>query len=89
MRKLVLYQIIKFQNIDKDWYEKVGIVVCIRLNCKNMPEGDYGRKHKIFERYVDDPSCTAKDDPSELLQEVNDLHPNLKFTIDTLNDKHE
>ena len=89
MRKLVLYQIIKFQNIDKDRYEKVGIIDWLCLNCKNMPVGDFGRKHKIFERYVDNPSCTAKDDPSELLQEVNDLHPNVKFTIDTLNDKRE
>ena len=48
-----------------------------------MPAGDYGRKRKLFERYVDDIICTIKDDPKKLLQEVNDLHPNLELTPET------
>ena len=59
------------------------------MNSKNLPVGDYGRKRKLFERYVDDIICTVKDDPIKLTQEVNDLNPNLEFTLKILNDMSE
>ena len=57
------------------------------MNCKNIPVSNYGRKRKLFERYVDDIICTVKDDPNKLLHEVNDLH--LTFTLEILIDKRE
>ena len=48
-----------------------------------MPIGDYGRKRKIFERFLDDIICTVKDDPNKLLQAVTDLHLNLEFALET------
>ena len=54
-----------------------------------MPLGDYNRKWKLFERYVDDIVCAVKDDPKKLLQHVSDLQLNLEFTLEALNDKCE
>ena len=54
-----------------------------------MPVGNHGRKRKFFERFVDNITSTVKDNPNKLLQEVNDMHPNLEFTHEILKDKHE
>ena len=77
------YYHIKFQKMDKEHYAKFGDVVWMCMNCKKLPVGDYGRKRKLFERYLDDIICTVKNDPNKLLQEVNDLNPNLEFTLKT------
>ena len=54
-----------------------------------MQVGDYDRNLNLFKRYVDDSIFTITDNPNKLLQEVNDLHPNLEFTLETQNDKSE
>ena len=46
-------------------------------------------KGNFSEIYVDDIICTAKNEPIKLLQEVNDLNPNLEFLPETLNYKRE
>ena len=64
---------IKCQNKNKQ-NGKLGMSFGC-LNYKNMP-GDYGRKRKIFERYLDENICTVKDNPYKMLQDANDLHTN-------------
>ena len=83
-------EMVPFHKPKKDikQFDKSGEVVWICMNCKNMPEGDYGGKRKL-EEYVDDIICTVKNVPSKLLREVNDLPPNLEFTFEALKDKRE
>ena len=65
--------------MDQEHYAKFGDIVWMCMNCNNLPVGDYGRKRKLFKRYLDDLIiCTVKDDPNKLFQEVNDLNPNLE-----------
>ena len=46
-----------------------------------MQVGDYDRNLNLFKRYVNDIIFTNKDNPNNLRREVNDLHPNLEFTL--------
>ena len=39
---------------------------------------------QVFDRYVDDIVRTVKGDPQLLLQQANKLHPNLQFTLETM-----
>ena len=42
---------------------------------------------KAFLRYVDDFVRTVRGDTTELLEAVKNLHPNLQYTLETLDDK--
>ena len=43
---------------------------------------------KVFLRYVDDIQRTVRGDTKGLLDAVNNLHPNLQFTLETTDDKN-
>ena len=80
MRELVPYQM---PNCRQRAIRKIRRCRWDMSKLQNMPVGDYCRKRKLSERYVDDNICTVKDNPNKLLQEVNNLHPNLDFTLES------
>ena len=49
---------------------------------------NHSSETKVFLRYVDDIVRTVRGDTKELLDVVNNLHPNLKFTLETTDDKN-
>ena len=50
--------------------------------CRENDKTDinHSSETKFFQRYVDNIVRTVKNDTKELLDSVNDLHPNLQFT---------
>ena len=54
----------------------------IRLTSTICPQQNF------FLTYVDDIVRTVRSDIKELLEAVNDLHPNLQFTLETTDDKN-
>ena len=49
---------------------------------------NHSSKTKIVLRYVDDIVRTFRGDTKELLDAVDNLHPNLQFTLETTDDKN-
>ena len=59
------------------WYSRKSIA--IREKNKSVQQA------KLFLRYVDDKVRTVTSDPEKKLRAANFLHPNLQFTMETLN----
>ena len=58
--------------------------------CRENDQTDinHSSETKVFLRYVDDIVRTVRRDTKELLDAVNNLHPNLQFTLETTDDKN-
>ena len=57
--------------------------------CENdQTDINHSSKTEVFLRYVDDIVRTIRGDIKELLDEVNNLHPNFHFTLETTDDKN-
>ena len=58
--------------------------------CRGNDNTDINRSSetKVFLRYVDDIVRTVRGDTKELLDAVDNLHPNLQFTLETMDDKN-
>ena len=60
---------------------------CAHSAVKMMTDIDHSSKTKVFIRYVEDILRTERGENKELLDAVNNLHPNLQFTLETTDDK--
>ena len=49
---------------------------------------NHSSETKVFLRNVDDILRTIRGDTKELLDAVNNLHPNIQFTLETTDDKN-
>ena len=58
--------------------------------CRQNDQTDinHSSETKVFLRHVDDIVRTVRGDTKELLDAVNNLHPNLQFTLETTDDKN-
>ena len=56
--------------------------------CRENDQTDlnHSSETKVFLRYVDNFVRTVRGDTKELLNAVNNLHPNLQFTLETKDD---
>ena len=59
--------------------------------CRKIDQTDINQSSetKIFLRYVDDIVRTVRGETKELLDAVNNLHPNLQFTLEITDDKKQ
>ena len=58
--------------------------------CNRIPHATQTEEAKFFKRYVDDIIRSAKSDEIDrILEMANNLHPNLEFTIEKLNEANE
>ena len=58
--------------------------------CRENDKTDinHSSETKVFLRYVDDIVRTVRGDKKELLDAVNNFHPNIQFTLETTDDKN-
>ena len=49
---------------------------------------DHSSETQVFLRHVNDIVRTVSDDSKDLLDAVNNLNPNLQFTLETVDDKN-
>ena len=58
--------------------------------CRENDQTDinHSAETEVFQRYVDDIVRSVRGDTKELLDAVNNLHPNLHFTLETTDDKN-
>ena len=66
-------------------YADIVETVWYSIACKKQHEAERAESGvKVFLRYVDDIVRTVKSDPGLFLEAANQLHPNLQFTIEEL-----
>ena len=80
----------KCQQISNTEYDSMENQFWMRAFCRENDQTDinHSKETKVFLRYVDDIVRTVRGDTKELLDAVNNLHPNLQFTLETTDDKN-
>ena len=79
----------KCQQISNTEYDSLESRFWMCSFCRENDQTDinHSSETKTFLRYVDDIVRTVRGDTKELLDAVNNLHPNLQFTLETTDDK--
>ena len=62
--------------------------MCSFCRGKDQTDKNHSSETEAFLRYADDIVRTVRGDAKELLDAVNNLHPNLQFILETTDDKH-
>ena len=80
----------KCQRISKTEYDSIEKQFCKCSLCRGNDKTDNNNssKRKVFLRYVDDIVRPVRGDTKELLDAVNNRHPNLQFTLETMDDEN-
>ena len=80
----------KCQKISNTEYDSMENQLWICSICCENDQTDinHSSETKVFPRYVDNIVRTVRGDTKELLDAVNNLHPNLQFTLETRDDKN-
>ena len=64
------------------------IWMCSICRKNDQTDINHSSETKVFLKFVDDIVRTVRGDTKELLDAVNNLHPNLQFTLETTDDKN-
>ena len=62
--------------------------MCSFCRESDQTDNNHSSETKLFLRYVDNIVRTVRGDTKELGDAVNNLHPNLQFTLETTDDKN-
>ena len=62
--------------------------MCSFCRENDKTDTNHSSETEVFLWYVDDIVRTVTGDTKELLDAVNNLHPNLQFTLETTDDKN-
>ena len=81
----------KCQQISNTEYDSMENQFWMCSFCRKNDQTDikHSSETEVFLRYVDDTVRTVRGDTKELLDAVNNLHPNLQITLETTDDKKQ